>query len=100
MPTQSEVLDLTPGHIEILEAMDDGHIMVFSQDGDDAWLWPKHTSGFLNDALVIGLRKAGYIETAPYDDEEHVRFGPPTVITEAGLAALRALSSQETDNAK
>jgi hypothetical protein len=81
---------LTKAQYEILTAMDAGHEMVFSQDGDDAWLWPKHPLGFLPDDAVIDLRKRGFIASKTRDDEEdYARFGPPTVITEAGRAALR-----------
>lgn len=73
----------------VLEAMANGHEMVFSQDGDNAWLWPNHPTGFLSDEQTIGLRRLGYIASAPYDEEEHVRFGPPTIITDAGRRALK-----------
>lgn len=79
---------LTEAQRKILQAMANGHEMAFSQDGDMAWLWPKHPTGFLDDATVIALRHAGLIADAPFDVDEHVRFGPPTIITEAGRAAL------------
>jgi len=80
---------LTEAQRIVLQAMADGHKMVFSQDGDMAWLSPKHPTGFLSDEQTIGLREMGYIESAPYDEDVHVRFGPPDVISEAGRAALK-----------
>jgi hypothetical protein len=74
----------------VLEAMANGHHMTFSHDGDMAWLWPRHSTGFLTDEQTIGLRELGYIAAAPYDEDEHVRFGPPDIITDAGRAALAA----------
>src|SRR5690606_22552867 len=79
---------LTEAQRVVLQAMADGHEMVFSQDGDMAWLWPKHPTGFLSDEQTIGLREMGYIKPAPYDEDVHVRFGPPDIISEAGRAAL------------
>lgn len=81
-------MKLTEAQREILSAMAAGHEMVFSEDGDMAWLWPTHSTGFLNDEDVIGLRDAGCIASAPFDDDQHVRFGPPDIITDAGRAAL------------
>lgn len=81
-------MPLSDAQREILQAMADGHKMVFSQDGDMAWLSPKHRSGFLADQAVISLRRRGYIGAAPFDEDEHGRFGPPTVITDAGRRAL------------
>ena len=79
---------MTEGQREVLKAMADGHHMAFSQDGDMAWLVPRHPTGFLSDEQTIGLRKLGYIAAAPYDEDEHVRFGPPDIITPAGRTAL------------
>lgn len=83
---------LTDAQIAVLRAMDAGHHMSFSQDGDMAWLTPKHETGFLTDEQTIGLRKLGYIAAAPThpDDpeEKYYRFGPPDIITDAGRAAL------------
>lgn len=79
---------LSEAEREILQAMADGHEMVFSQDGDTAWLWPKRPTGFLDYAPIIALRDAGYIARAPFDDEDHIRFGSPDVITHAGRSAL------------
>lgn len=80
--------NLTEAQRAVLEAMANGHEMVFSQDGDDAWLWPDHPTGFLSDEQTIDLRDLGYIASAPYDENEHARFGPPTIITPAGRTAL------------
>jgi hypothetical protein len=79
---------LTEAQREVLQAMANGHKMVFSQDGDDAWLWPKHPTGFLTMEQTCGLRDLGYIAAAPYDEDQHVRFGPPDIITPAGRLAL------------
>lgn len=79
---------LTEAQREVLQAMANGHEMVFSQDGDNAWLSPKHTTGFLSMEQTCGLRDAGYIAATPYDEDLHVRFGPPNIITPAGRAAL------------
>jgi hypothetical protein len=75
--------------MEVLEAMANGHEMMFSQDGEVAWLWPTHPTRFLSDEQTIGLRELGYIAPAPYDDDEHARFGPPDIITPAGRSALK-----------
>jgi len=83
-------MKLTEAQREVLQTMADGHEMVFSQDGDMAWLWPRHPTGFLDDEPVIALRRAGLIVDAQFDENEHVRFGPPTIITPAGRAALSA----------
>lgn len=72
----------------VLQAMADGHEMVFSQDGDMAWLWPTHPTGFLSMEQTCGLRDLGFTAAAPYDEDEHVRFGPPDIITPAGRLAL------------
>lgn len=82
-------MKLTDAQRAILEAMANGHEIHFSQDGDNAWLWPKHPTGFLDDDQIINLRDLGYIADAPYDEDEHVRFGPPTIITPLGRAALQ-----------
>lgn len=85
---------LTEAQRLVLQAMADGHHMTFSQDGEMAWLWPPHPTGFLSDEQTIGLRKRGLIAPAPYDEDEHVRFGPPDIITEAGLTILLSESEQ------
>lgn len=94
MSLTDKVAALTDAQREVLQAMADGHKMVFSQDGDEAWLWPKHPTGFLSLEQTCGLRDKGYIAHAPYDDDEHVRFGPPDIITPAGLAALQAMGDR------
>lgn len=81
-------MKLTAPQREVLEALNAGHVMVFSQDGEMAWLSPKHPTGFLSDEQTCGLRKLGYIEAQP-GEHEYVRYGPPDVITEAGRQALK-----------
>jgi hypothetical protein len=82
---------LTEAQREVLQAMADGHVMAFSQDGDDAWLSPRHKTGFLSHEQTVGLRDLGYIASAPSseDEEENVRFDPGDIITEAGRLALK-----------
>lgn len=80
--------ELTKAQREVLEAMANGHEMMFSQDGDMAWLSPRHPTGFLTMEQTCGLRDMGLIGPAPYDEDEHVRFGPPDVITDLGRASL------------
>lgn len=79
---------LTEAQRVVLQAMAAGYEMVFSQDGDDAWLMPTHSTGFLTMEQTCGLRDKGYIAAAPYDEDEHVRFGPPDIITDLGRTAL------------
>lgn len=79
---------LTEAQREVLRAMASGHKMVFSQDGDMAWLWPTHATGFLTMEQTCGLRDMGYTAAEAYDEDRHGRFGPPDVITPAGRAAL------------
>ncbi len=81
-------MKLTEPQREVLEAMNAGHVMVFSQDGEMAWLSPKHTTGFLSDEQTCGLRQLGLIEGQP-GEHELVRYGPPDVISEAGRQALK-----------
>lgn len=80
---------LTEAQRVVLQAMADGHEMVFSQDGEEAWLSPKHPTGFLSMEQTCGLRDEGFIGRAPYDDEDHYRFGSPDIITPAGRLALQ-----------
>lgn len=79
---------LTDAQWEVLQAMANGHKMVFSQDGEMAWLWPTHQTGFLTIEQTCGLRDMGYIAAEPYDEDRHGRFGPPDVITPARRRAL------------
>jgi len=86
--------DLADEQIAVLAALANGHVMVFSQDGDNAWLRPDHATKFLNDAQTIGLRRRGFIASKPLDDDDDGgRFGPPSIITDAGRAALAAARS-------
>ncbi len=81
-------MKLTAPQREVLEALNAGHVMVFSQDGEMAWLSPKHQTGFLSDEQTCGLRVLGLIEAQP-GEHELVRYGPPDVISEAGRQALK-----------
>lgn len=79
-------MKLTKAQIEVLEAMASGHVMVFSQDGEEAWLWPRHHTGLLSAEQTCGLRDLGLIENDA--SAGGVRFPDPDVITDAGRAAL------------
>jgi hypothetical protein len=79
---------LTEAEREVLQAMAGGRVIAFSRDGEDAWLFPKHHTGFLPDALVIGLRERGYTTSEPYDEDHHGPLQPSDIITDAGRAAL------------
>lgn len=89
---------LTSEQIEVLEALASGHKMIFSRDGDEAWLIPRHPTGFLSDAQTIDLRKAGLIhnvadepdsDTDDYDRSWHAE------ITPAGRALLESKERQQ-----
>ncbi|RUU80473.1 hypothetical protein [Mesorhizobium sp. M7A.F.Ca.MR.362.00.0.0] len=86
-------MKLTEAQRQVLVAMADGHTMAFSRDGDDAWLMPRHDTGFLSDEQTIGLREAGYIKEVKhprYDEGEEWEFHQ-TVITEDGRLALSSV---------
>lgn len=87
--------DLSKAQVAVLKALANGHVMVFSQDGDYAWLSPKHQTGMLSDEQTIGLRKAGYIEHMPDPDDGFDRFGPPDTISRAGRAALKEMETSD-----
>lgn len=89
-------MKLTEAQRAVLEAMAAGHTMAFSRDGDDAWLMPRHSTGFLSDEQTIDLREAGYIKAVRHprwDEGEEYEYHQ-TVITPAGRAAL---SREEQD---
>lgn len=75
---------------DALLALAAGECIAYSQDGDCAWLYPSRIA--LSDEVVGSLRRAGHIAPEPYDEDQHARFGPPDVITEAGRSAARALA--------
>lgn len=89
---------LTEAELEILRAMASGREIVFSQDGDDAWLVPQHRSGFLDGELVIRLREMGMIAPARSSDEEDTRFGVPNILTQRGRKALRTPTPTNSDS--
>lgn len=81
-------MKLTKAQIEVLSALAEDHVMVFSEDGDNAWLYPNHHTGILSDEQTIVLRNMGYIDKEKGDEDDYGRFGAPDVITPAGRAAL------------
>lgn len=83
--------ELTPGQRWLLEHLQYGEKIAYSQDGDNAWLWPSNVwigSNDISDDELADLRAKRFIGTAPFDEDELYRHTPGEIITEAGRAAL------------
>ena len=85
------MVDLTTGQRWLLEHMQCGEKICYSQDGDCAWFVPSHiwiSTKDIPDAELHNLRVRGLIASESIDDDEDYRFGPLTVITDAGCQAI------------
>ena len=81
------MMALTDAQIQLLKKLGEGHIIVYSRDGDRGWL--SGTDVTLDDKDIWALRDRQYIDQE--SDEREDDYGCDK-ISSAGVAKLAALS--------
>jgi hypothetical protein len=89
--------DLTRGQHWLLEHLQYGERIAYSQDGDSAWLHSSQIWIGPSDVSVeefTDLRQRRLIGAEPHDPDELYRHGPCEVITDAGRELLSHLKEE------
>lgn len=90
-------IKLTEGQIWLLEHLQHGERIAYSQDGDTAWLCPSQIFIEAYDISIdefSDLRQRRLIGAEPHDPDELYRHEPCEVITDAGRELLSHLKEE------
>lgn len=85
---------LTKGQMWLLEHLQYGERIIYSQDGDYAWMSPSDIwigPSDISDDDLANLRARTLIAGEPLDEDGDYRFSPAEIITPAGRSALAAM---------